>query len=173
MDCLELRMDKRALDDDRIVRARGMLVSFVQELLEVIQCVRHLGNRRRNEGRVCKTSSLGTDPVLRNTEFTRRFSFPSDTTHELGVDFPDQPKTKRELGKTPDAVVQRPDVIDDLLGIVKPLSFGWSLPSFEPNHFIERRVDSLDLRTEQGFLAHVHADEKVRIGKSPLNSQSA
>ncbi len=88
-------MYQRALDNDRMMRALRMLASFMQEFLEVIQRVIHLGNRRWNERRIRKIGSSRADPILRDTKFARRLSIPPDTAREFSVDFPDEPKTKR------------------------------------------------------------------------------
>ncbi len=137
MDRFELRMHECALDNDWMMRSLRVLAPLMQEFLEIIQRVVHFRNRRRNECRVRKTGSLRADPILRNTKVAGSSSVSAETVHEFSVDFPNQPKTKWELGKAPDTMIQRADVIDDFSSVVKSLSFRRLLPFFKSNDLIE------------------------------------
>src|SRR5205823_13892951 len=134
-----------ALHHNRIVRSIGALAPLMEELLEIIERLRHLGNRWRNECRIRETRPPGADPVLTLAKFAWRFSVTPHALHQLGMNLADQAKRQRQLGEALDSIVQCPNVIHDFCSVVKSLALRWFLAFFKANDFIESGVDTLNL----------------------------
>lgn len=162
VDGLELGVRQTAADE------RRQIVLLVQELLQVVECTRHLGDRRRHKGSLRKGRVLRPDPVLALAELAGELVGPADAAHKLSVDLAYEPQREGEFGQPFQAVVHGADVVHDLFDIPGHLPLG--RVQLEGEGILQRALDTLDLRAQHRLPAHVHGDEQVRIRQRPCHA---
>ena len=79
------------------------------------------------------------------------------------MDLADEPKRERQAIQLPKPMVQRRDVVEDLVGVVGPR--GVEEASLHLEHVAERCLGAFDLGGEDGLLAHVHEHEEFGVGQ--------
>ena len=87
------------------------------------------------------------------------------------MDLPDQSEAERQGPEPVEAVVHRPDVVDDLDDVAGQL--GRPLVELVREHVVEGALRALDLRAEYGFAADVHRDEEFRVGQGARRAVKA
>ena len=157
VDGLELGVNKRAFYQGRHRRI------VVHKHLKIAEGTVHFVNGRRNEAGLTQRAALRSDPVLGPAELARFLLASSNALQQLGVDLAYQTHRQRKLGDTRQAIVHRVDVVDDL-GDIAWNAAPWGV-GFVLQHVDKRRLSPLNLRTQDGLLAHVHGDKQVRIWK--------
>ena len=99
MNCLELRVGKRRMDERR--QAVVMEKSFHR-----VQACRHFVGRRRHIGGIVQTASRRPDPVLTSPELSRSCHVPPNAPHEPFMDLPDETKRQRQRFEAVQPVLQ-------------------------------------------------------------------
>jgi hypothetical protein len=80
------------------------------------------------------------------------------------MNFSNEPQAKRQFIQTLQTVVHRPHIVDRFFNIFRDILPGGV--NLELQDIFERALRTLDLRTENGLVAHVHCHEQVRVGQN-------
>src|SRR5258708_30231185 len=115
VDALELGVGETGEDQKRW---RGL---GVEELLECVESLLHLGNRWRDERRLFQGGTFRSNPVLGAAELAGCRTLAAAAPQQFGVDLTDQSKRERKLMQPGKAVVHGSDVGDDFSDVASIL----------------------------------------------------
>ena len=146
-----------------IVRKRGLqqriVFAHVDILFKVAHRDVHLIDRRRHIFRRRDRTAGGAYPILTATKLAGRFVLSSHPRHQDLMSLFEQPASERQSLHPLDGVAQRFDIVDHFVhfGIDRDVVAGIQ-------NVLERRLRTLNLRTEQSLFAHICPQKQLDVG---------
>ena len=163
VDCLELIMHEREIDDD------GSITGRVEKPLEVFEQRRQPGVNRGDKSAVVPIIPLAADADIAMAEFAGAFIAAANPGHEHAVDYPDDPERKG---------LALPDEFQAVLGseyvVLHLLDIGGVGDlirlRFEQEQLIEPGDRPFDAARRDGFPLDERADQQMGIGEHPTDA---